>query len=60
MGNFRQFFSEKYTFFYKIAYPILRKMCFLQQKSNKMAHVSLSKTGVMVYISLTISINDGN
>jgi hypothetical protein len=47
MFNFRKFFSEKYTFFEKIAYPILRKMCFLQQKSGKMKHGSLSKTGVI-------------
>ncbi len=47
MRNFRQFFSEKYTFFDKIAYPILRKMCFLQQKSDKITRVSLSKTSVI-------------
>ncbi len=47
MHNFRQFFSEKYTFFDKIAYPILRKMCFLQQKSDKITRASLSKTGVL-------------
>ena len=52
MCNFRQFFSKKYTFFKKIAYPILGKMCFLQQKSGKMAHALLFKTSFIV-ISLT-------
>ncbi|MEA0971001.1 hypothetical protein Megvenef_00971 [Candidatus Megaera venefica] len=41
--NFRHFFSEKYTFFDKIGYPILRKTCFLQQKSDKVARVPLFK-----------------
>ncbi len=40
MWNFKQFFE-------KIAYPILKKMCFLQQKNDKIAHVSLSKTYVI-------------
>ncbi len=37
MYNFRQFLSENYIFFDKIANSILRKMCFLQQKSVKIA-----------------------
>ncbi len=37
MYNIRQFFSEKYTFFDKIAYHILKKMCFLQQTNDKIS-----------------------